>query len=261
LSQHPAVSNDLDTATHVQTTIGVPELDPFFDRGLITRIHAKLMSGKEATVYCCRAHPATRRRFLAAKVYRKHAASAHKWAPEYFQGRERVLKERTIRAIRAHSAFGKTVAAGLWVDAEYSNLCRLASAGASTPVPVARAGRAILMEFVGNGAGPAPHLDGVSLDRASAERLWGQIFGDVKLMLREHLVHGDLSPFNILVWDGDARIIDLPQAVDARFNNAAPRLLERDLRNLATFFGRSGLEVDVPRTFVDLWTRYQRGEL
>ncbi len=259
---HPAAQRDLESkGIYAETTVGVPELDVFVDQGLITRVHAQLTSGKEGTVYCCRAHPSTRRRYLAAKVYRQHAEGTHKRDPTYFEGRERELKARTIRAIQAGSAFGRAVANGLWVGAEYDNLRRLAVAGASTPAPIALQGRAILMEFIGNGAGPAPHLHGVKLDREAAESLYEQVMCDIARMLRRHLVHGDLSPYNILVWEGEARIIDVPQVVDARFNRAAPELLRRDVENVCSFFAQHGVTVDPSGVTDELWRRYQRAEL
>ena len=245
----------------VETTIGVPALDGFAEIGLITRVHAILTSGKEGTVYCCRAHPSTRRRFLAAKVYREHAASSYKWGATYFEGRERVLKEQHIRAIQARTSYGRELARGLWISAEFETLRTLHAAGADTPEPVALGERAILMEYIGNGAGPAPHLHGVDLDEDGARRLYEQIMTNVVCMLRSHIVHADLSPYNILVWKGKAHIIDVPQAVDVRFNRSALDLLKRDVANVCSFFERYGISVGSADLALDLWERYQRAEL
>jgi len=250
IEQYPAVE-----------TIGVPELDVFSSQGLITRVHATLTSGKEGTVYCCRAHPSTRRKFLAAKVYREHAASNHMWSETYFEGRERVLKEQVIRAIRARTEFGREAARSLWVSAEYEMLRTLHAAGASTPEPVAQGGAAILMEYIGNGAGPAPHLRGLTPTPEQAHQLYEQVLGDVTLMLRNHLVHGDLSPYNILVWKDVARVIDVPQTVDVRFNQSAFELLKRDLANVSSFFARHGIRDDPTALAHSLWARYERAEL
>ena len=95
-----------ETSLADEDTLGVPELETFAQQGLITRIHSKLTSEKEATVYCCRAHPSTNRKSLAAKVYREHAASAYRRSGVYFEGRERI-RARTLRAIERGIEFGR----------------------------------------------------------------------------------------------------------------------------------------------------------
>ena len=55
------------------------------------------------------------------------------------------------------------------------------------------------------------------------------------LVSRTHLVHGDLSPYNVVVWDKKPYIIDVSQAVLVSHPDAA-RLLENDIRNIAAFF-------------------------
>jgi RIO kinase 1 len=251
----------IEEQSRVETTTGVQELDAFASQGLITRVHATLTSGKEGTVYCCRAHPSTRRKFLAAKVYREHAASAHKWNQTYFEGRERVLEQKHIRAIHARTRYGLALARALWVSAEYETLRALHAAGADVPEPVAACGRTILMEYIGNGAGPAPQLRGVELSSAEAHDLFDQIMENVACMLRHHVVHGDLSPYNILVWKEQASIIDVPQAVDVRFNRSALDLLRRDVANVCAFFRRQGVDRDPDALTDGLWARYLRAEL
>jgi len=262
LHQDPAAIRDLEASIgYVETTLGISELDRFVDQGLITHVHAQLTSGKEGTVYCCRAHPSTNRKFLAAKVYREHAESSYKWDPTYFQGRERVLKPQVIRAIQARSEFGKEVAAGLWVGAEYENLNRMHACGINVPKPISACSRVILMDFIGNGSGPAPHLNGVDLDPQAAQGLYDQLMEDLRTLLAHHMVHGDLSPYNILIWKGEAWFIDVPQAVDARMNESAFQLLHRDLENVCSFFERYGIRSRPLDLAMDLWERYQRAQL
>ena len=250
-----------DTLLACDETLGVPELDPFAQQGLITRIHAKLTSGKEATVYCCRAHPSTNRKFLAAKVYRDHAAHAYRRAGAYFEGRERTMKARTLRAIERGTDFGRRAMTAFWMGAEYDALKRLAAARADVPRPFAVCESVILMEFIGNGAGPAPHLNGIELDPDRAKSLFDRVLHNVEILLREDLVHGDLSPYNVLVWKDRPWIIDLPQAVDVRFNRSALELLTRDVENVCAFFARHGVSSDPIGLANGLWERYRRAEL
>ena len=261
MHQQPAANSDLEsTKIHTETTIGVPELDGFVNQGLITGIHAKLTSGKEATVYCCRAHPSTNRKFLAAKVYRQHAARSIRRGL-YFEGRERGMKARELRAIARGSEFGHQMMAGMWMYAEYECLMRLFEVGADVPKPWAMCGRVILMDYIGNGAGPAPHLNGVDMDIATATRYYEHVLDCIEIMLAENLVHGDLSPYNILVWKDRPWIIDLPQAVDVRFNRNAFELLRRDLANICGFFEQHGVKSQPTKLAIDLWDRYQRARL
>jgi len=66
------------------------------------------------------------------------------------------------------------------------------------------------------------------------------------------IVHGDLSAYNILWWQGEAIIIDFPQSVDLYKNPNAPRLLARDLQNLVRYFSKQGVDCSV----LDLMERY-----
>jgi len=249
-----------DTASR-EKSVRVHEIEPFVTQGMITGIYRQLTSGKEATVYCCRADPSTRARFVAVKVYRPHVASGYRRSGSYFEGMERRLKTRTLRAIRAGTRFGQRAIDGLWVAVEYEHLERLHRAGAAVPRPLGLSGHAIAMEYVGNGAGPAPQLREAELDRATAQDVRDEILESVVVLLRNHTVHGDLSPYNILLWKGRPTLIDLPQAVDVRFNGEAAMLLQRDLENLSTFFAKCGSGFDARRLTETLWTRYQRARL
>jgi RIO kinase 1 len=66
-------------------------------------------------------------------------------------------------------------------------------------------------------------------------------------------VHGDLSPYNILVHEGRLVLIDLPQVVDVVSNPNGPGFLARDVRNVGTWFAGRGLsDVDVDGLTADL---------
>ena len=261
MHQRPAAHSVLDSnMSQRETTIGVPELDGFVNQGLITAIQSRLTSGKEATVYCCRAHPSMNCKYLAAKVYREHAARSIRRGL-YFEGRERVMKARTLRAIESGTEFGHQAMVGMWMWAEYEVLKQLVTAGADVPKPHAICDRVILMDYIGNGSGPAPHLNGVDMDKPTAHRYFSHILDNVEIMLSENLVHADLSPYNILVWKDRPWIIDMPQAVDVRFNRNAFELLQRDLANVCDFFERHGVTSQPTELAIDLWDRYQRASL
>ena len=240
--------------------IDVPSLEGFYAEGLITEVVGRLKSGKEATVYCCRAHPATGAALLAAKVYRPLAHRAFKNDAVYQQGRV-ILDARTRRAYRKKTRRGRTAQFGLWTSHEFETLRALHAAGADVPRPLARSGPAILMDYVGDGSGPAPVLDGVHLSSDEAAVLFGQVMRNVELFLACNVIHADLSGFNILYRPGRVTIIDFPQAVDPRFNPSALPLLTRDIHNVCAYFGRYGVEADPQRLAKHLWARFLRAEL
>ena len=76
---------------------------------------------------------------------------------------------------------------------------------------------------------------------------------DVLAELARHgIVHGDLSPYNILAAGERLVVIDLPQVVDLVGNPAGPDFLLRDCTNVCTWFRARGLEVDEHDLFGEL---------
>ena len=73
------------------------------------------------------------------------------------------------------------------------------------------------------------------------------------LWLKNDLVHGDLSPYNLLFWEDRIVAIDFPQAVNARINSNARSLLARDLENVCGYFFRYGIRADAARIANALW--------
>ena len=236
-------------------------LDAFFAEGLITEVLHVVRSGKEATVYCCAAGAQTGRELLAAKVYRPLEERSFRNDAIYQAGRNRPLGRRDKLAIERKSRHGRSMQFGVWINSEYQTLQMMRTAGAQVPEPISRSQSAILMEYFGDASGAAPMLSRVSLSRGEAEPCLRAIFHTVALLLENHFVHGDLSPYNILYWSGAPVVIDFPQAVDARFNPNAQELLERDLDNVCGYFSRFGIRADGRRLADEMWRRYRAGML
>ena len=236
------------------------EIKTFFDNGWIAELLFPVKSGKEATVYCCRAHPRHGEGFFALKVYRPRDHRSFRDAAIYQEGR--VLGDaRATRAVKSKSRFGRAVEFGRWLQHEFATLRLLHAAGADVPRPIALGGNAILLEFVGEGDCPAPQLHALQLSATEAETLLEQALRNIEIMLACHVVHGDLSAFNILRTAGRLHIIDFPQAVDARSNRNAAMLLSRDVANVCRYFASQGADAE-PGTFAsELWDLYARAEL
>ena len=233
-------------------------VDVFIKRRLITEVLDTIKSGKEATVYRCRAHPQSGVRFYALKVHRPIEQRSFKNDSLYHHGRV-ILQTRMARAFASKTRFGHDVQSMTWIRAEYETLRLLCAQGASVPEPIACEGRALLMEWIGDDE-PAPTLARCRLDPARAETCLAAVLSQVALWLRHNRVHADLSGFNILYHEGGPVVIDFPQSVDPRTNANARELLERDLRNLAQCFERSGVACDPLALAHALWQRWERPE-
>jgi RIO kinase 1 len=148
-----------------------------------------------------------------------------------------------------------------WVDHEYRTLELLHDAGTAVPRPVTKSTDVILMEFIGDDDGPAPALKDIRLDPVEARQHFESLLLDIEIWLANDRVHGDLSPYNILYWQGQLVTIDFPQAADPTSNPNAYDLLERDLSNVCRYFQKHGVQADPARIAGDLWMRYRFGEL
>lgn len=241
----------------------------FYDDDLITDVLAVVKSGKEATVYLCTAHPATGFDMLAAKVYRPRMFRSLRNDAIYRESREQPQEQwrsarpgrrpKAPRNTRSQQARASQVSD--WIAYEYHTQQLLHVAGADIPQPVAQVGNALLMEYVGGMEAAAPLLRQVTLAGEEAQALFQRVLSNIALFLSHNRVHGDLSAYNMLYWQGAITIIDLAQAVDPRHSESMYPVLARDIARVCAYFARCGVEADAETLALDLWQRYQHGEL
>ncbi|HEY1331990.1 MAG TPA: RIO1 family regulatory kinase/ATPase [Actinomycetota bacterium] len=236
-------------------------IEAFLDAGDIAGVIRPIKSGKEASVYLCRANGSTRGpELLAAKVYRPRDHRAFRNDAAYKAGR--VFTEgRDRRAVQRRSSFGRGLEEALWIDHEYEVLRTLHASGADVPEPIVMRERGILMEYVGDERDPAPQLRQVRLDPGEAAAAFERLIWNVELALSHNVIHADLSPFNVLWWEGRMTIIDFPQAVDPRSNRNAQGLLARDVEHVCAHFRKAGVPADPEAILRDLWVRFLFAEL
>ncbi|MGF6594702.1 PA4780 family RIO1-like protein kinase [Pseudomonas sp. 2835] len=232
-------------------------IEPLVEDGLVDEVLRPLMSGKEAAVYVVRCG----RELRCAKVYKEANKRSFRQAAEYQEGRK-VRNSRQARAMAKGSKFGRKEAEDAWQNAEVAALFRLANAGVRVPKPYDFLDGVLLMELVADEHGDAaPRLNDVHLEPEQAREYHAFVIRQIVLMLCTGLVHGDLSEFNVLLGPDGPVIIDLPQAVDAAGNNHAFSMLERDVGNMAAYFGRFAPELKQTRYAREMWALYQAGKL
>ncbi|WP_312200558.1 PA4780 family RIO1-like protein kinase [Stutzerimonas balearica] len=232
-------------------------LEPLIEDGLIDEVVRPLMSGKEAAVYVVRCGEALR----CAKVYKEADKRGFRQAAKYQEGRK-VRNSRDARAMAKGSKYGKREREETWQNAEVAALYRLAAAGVRVPQPYDFLDGVLLMEMIVDDDGDAaPRLNDVDLHPDDAREFHAFMIGEIVKMLCAGLVHGDLSEFNVLLDGQGPVIIDLPQAVDAAGNNHAFEMLERDVGNMAAYFGQFAPELRFTRYAKEMWALYEEGRL
>ena len=188
---------------------------------------------------------------LAAKRYRDGDHRLFHRDAGYLEGR-RVRRSREMRAMTNRTSFGKELIAGQWAIAEFGALSRLWEIGTETglvrvPYPVQLIGTELMLEFIGDWetGEAAPRLAQVRADPDGLADLWRQMTDALSVLARAQVAHGDLSPYNTLVHDGQLVLIDLPQIVDVIANPQGADFIARDVRNVAAWFTQRGLSIDV----------------
>jgi RIO kinase 1 len=195
--------------------------------GFIDRVHYPISTGKEGNVFYVTDEDGDP---MALKIFRT-STSTFKRVAKYVEGDPRFKGARGNRWKMIYA----------WVNKEYKNLLRYSDAGIPVPEPIAFAKNCLLMEYVGDETGPAPQLRDCVLDDPT------DVYDEVVSFIIDgwkdaHLVHGDLSEYNILMQDGQPVMIDVGQAVTIDHFNAK-EFLERDIRNVNRFFRQRGADV------------------
>jgi RIO kinase 1 len=197
--------------------------DSILECGLATEVIQRIGSGKEADVYAC----ADDRMLLAVKVYRLYRTNHRGGRP---------VKQESMGH---HAAQELEMLTSAW------------RGGVRVPEPGRRVENMFSMEYLGSPDGPAPRLSTVTLE--APERMRVAVVEQVRKLADAGVVHTDLSPFNILVHQGEPWVIDLGQAVRVDRLGKSPWIrlseageaLSRGLRTFDRYFRRYGLRVEV----------------
>jgi RIO kinase 1 len=232
----------------------------FLEQKWISDVLSKVKGGKEASVYLCRSGAQVENKLLAVKVFRPRMLRNLKNDRLYLQGRDvldedgkQILDLGMLKANHNRTMYGESIRHQSWIMHEFQTLEHLFKAGADVPRPYETSHNAILMDYIGDESIAAPTLNAVDLERAEAEKVFEQMLANIKVMLLLGLVHGDLSAYNVLFWQGRATLIDFPQVIFTGRHPAAYRIFQRDIARLGSYFQSCGVNCDPISLAADLW--------
>jgi RIO kinase 1 len=158
-----------------------------------------------------------------------------------------------LKARHKRSVYGEQIRHQSWLAYEFQTLKTLYAAGADVPQPFEMAENAILMGYIGDESSAAPTLNTVRLEAGEIRPLYERILHNVEVMLANGLVHGDLSAYNILYWEGQITLIDFPQVISPASHPSAFQIFSRDIAHVCEYFARQGLRSDPARLAANLW--------
>ena len=229
----------------------------------ISDVLRKVKGGKEASVYLCRSGPAIDVPLVAAKVYRPRTLRNLKNDSQYRSGRvdldenrQAIVRDNDIHAMQKRTVYGEELRHQSWIAYEFQTLEILRDAGADVPKPYALEKNSILMDYIGDLEVAAPTLNTVTLDPDEVTPLFERVIRNVDLLLSNQRIHGDLSAYNILYWEGDITLIDFPQVVPPEGNPTAWTIFLRDITRVCQYFASQGLKCDARKLAADLWTSH-----
>ena len=221
------------------------------NRNVVSEVNGCLSTGKEANVY----HALSTDQAAVADTEPAHlqrAIKVYKTSILVFKDRDRYVSGE-YRFRQGYSKSNNRAMVKVWAEKEMRNLKRIYASGIPCPEPIHLRLHVLVMAFLGDKRGiPAPRLKDVTLEGNEADSRWRalylQLLGYMRIMYQRcHLVHADLSEYNILYHQDKLWIIDVSQSVE----HDHPRSLEflrMDIKNVSEFFRRKGVDVLSERT-------------
>ncbi len=219
-------SNDLKLESGVFDVPTLKALYTMASKGIITAFGGVVSTGKEADVFHAIGES---ERELAVKIYRI-STSDFRSMEDYLIGDPRFSN---VKSSKKDIVFA-------WTKKEHRNLEKAREAGVKAPEPYTSERNILVMEFIGQNGVSAPRLK----DKKPAEpqRIYDTVAEYMRLLYQKaKLVHGDLSEYNILLYEDEPVIIDMGQAV-LLDHPMSREFLARDIMNIVRYFKKLGVD-------------------
>ncbi|KAF9986000.1 Serine/threonine-protein kinase RIO1 [Modicella reniformis] len=202
------------------------------NRNVIYEVNGCISTGKEANVYHARTENGEHR---AIKIYKTSIL--------VFKDRDRYVSGE-FRFRHGYNKSNPRKMVKVWAEKEMRNLKRLHQAGIPCPEPLVLRMHVLVMGFLGDKNGWAyPRLKDAQIDEDRYPALYLQLVKYMRIMYQTcHLVHADLSEYNILYHSRTLYIIDVSQSVEHDHPHAF-NFLRMDITNVSDYFRKKRVAV------------------
>ncbi|KAI1317788.1 Serine/threonine-protein kinase RIO1 [Mortierella claussenii] len=213
------------------------------NRNIIYEVNGCISTGKEANVYHARTESGEHR---AIKIYKTSIL--------VFKDRDRYVSGE-YRFRHGYNKSNPRKMVKIWAEKEMRNLKRLHQAGIPCPEPLVLRMHVLVMGFLGDKNGWAyPRLKDAQIDEDRYPALYFQLVKYMRIMYQTcHLVHADLSEYNILYHSRTLYIIDVSQSVEHDHPHAF-NFLRMDITNVSDYFRKKRVAVMGQKELFDFIT-------
>lgn len=206
------------------------------NKGMLEDINGVISTGKESVVLHANSDPS----FPDMVLPKECAIKVFKTTLNEFKTRDKYI-EADYRFKDRFSKQNPRKIVHMWAEKEMHNMMRIQKIGLNCPEMVCLKKHILVMSFIGKDNKSAPKLRDVIMKPEKWESVYHEVVEAMhKLYNIGHLVHADLSEYNILWWENKCWFIDVSQSVQPDHPNGLEFLL-RDCRNIINFFEKKGV--------------------
>lgn len=197
------------------------------NKGMLEDINGVISTGKESVVL----HANSDQSYPEMVLPKECAIKVFKTTLNEFKSRDKYI-EADYRFKDRFSKQNPRKIVHMWAEKEMHNLMRLQKIGLNCPEVVCLKKHVLVMSFIGKDNKRALKLKDVILKPDKWESVYNEIVDAMhKLYNVGHLVHADLSEYNILWWENKCWFIDVSQSVQPDHPNGLEFLL-KDCQNI-----------------------------
>uniref|UniRef100_A0A8D8XA43 Serine/threonine-protein kinase RIO1 n=1 Tax=Cacopsylla melanoneura TaxID=428564 RepID=A0A8D8XA43_9HEMI len=220
-------------------------------RGMVGEVNGCISTGKEANVY--HASPGDKYKVENPELEKEFAIKIYKTSILVFKDRDKYVNGE-FRFRHGYCKKNPRKMVRTWAEKEMRNLTRMYSEGLNVPKPILLKSHVLLMTFLGQDGWPAAKLKDTPLSESAACKLYRECVVSMWRMYNKcHLVHADLSEYNMLVHNATLYLIDVAQSVEHDHPHAL-QFLRKDCDNVTDFFRKQGVAVMTVKQLFDFIT-------